>query len=581
MITLGSCPKVWHKDQDKACSPAETVARVRQALAQSSQNILIENRRIDTGRLGIPVFMSICGEDAKRIMPGRKQMGKGASPEQAEASALMELVERYSFFSLWEDNSRFHVMTWKQAEEAFGKACLPLEEMLCSVDDSCSSQKAAEILDLTPWQFSRALNLTTKEEVMVPLDWFRQLNEYNGASAGNTDVESILQAVCELIERHVSALADRNHPELPTITRLEGDPVLEELVDKFYAHGIKVVLKDMTLGMPLPTVAALAYDPETFPRQSEIVFTAGTATSPAKAAIRALTEVAQLAGDFESKTRYEPSGLSKYHRLEDTSWITRGQECALADLPSLSSRPMEEGGDIGRELGQTVRALADLGYSVYSVATTLETLVIPAHYTFIPGFAFRERTSFPSLGMLTGKKIVAACSPKIAEEKLDRLEALCPNAHFVPFFRAQIALNKGSLEQATTLFARSEEMQPDNEHRAMAAFYQGHCLSLQEQWESAIPHLERAISLQGDVKEYHNLHGVCLFKLGRFSLAAECFQHALNLDVGSAVDMANLGLCHEKTGNTEQAVLCLQEAVTLDSSLEFAWEHLVALTSAS
>ena len=34
-----------------------------------------------------------------RTIGTQKQMGKGGSPAQAEASALMELVERFSFFS--------------------------------------------------------------------------------------------------------------------------------------------------------------------------------------------------------------------------------------------------------------------------------------------------------------------------------------------------------------------------------------------------------------------------------------------------------------------------------------------------
>jgi ribosomal protein S12 methylthiotransferase accessory factor len=574
MITLGSCPKAYDKDLDKACSPTETVARVKQALAASGRSILGENRRIDTGRLGIPVFMSICGEDAKAVMPGRKQMGKGASPDQAEASALMELMERYGFFSLWNDDARFTSMTWSQAVATFGSRLIPVQEILRSVNDSCSPEQGAAILDLAPWKFCTALNLKTGREVVVPLDWFRQLNEYNGSSAGNTDSESILQAVCELVERHVCALADRDHPLLPTIAvRQDDDPVLVDLMNKFLAQGIEVTLKDMTCSMPLPTVAALAFDPATFPEHSEIVFTAGTATSPAKAAIRALTEVAQLAGDFESKTTYEPSGLSKYAAIEETAWITRGPRCHLSDLPCLASR------DIGSELTHAVNVLAEQGYTVYTLSTTLKCLGIPTHYTFIPGFSFRERTPHASLGMLTGKRIVETGSPDTAETSLGRLEALCPEAHFLPFFRAQIALNRGNPQMAQTLFALSEEMQPDDENRALSAFYQGHCLTLREQWAEAIGHLTRAISLQPDVKEYHNLHGVSLFKLDDFTAAARCFQTALSLDAGSAMDMANLGLCYEKAGQTDQAIACLQEAVTMDPSIEFAWEHLVNLAS--
>jgi ribosomal protein S12 methylthiotransferase accessory factor len=376
------------------------------------------------------------------------------------------------------------------------------------------------------------------------------------------------------VERHVCALADRNHPILPSIAVHEDDdPVLVELMDKFRVQGIEVTLKDMTGSMPLPTVAALAVDPNTFPEHSEIVFTAGTATSPAKAAIRALTEVAQLAGDFESKTTYEPSGLSKYTTIEETAWITKGPTCRLWDLPSIASN------DIGRELELAVKALAEQGYAVYTLATTLESLGIPTHYTFIPGFSFRERTPHASLGMLTGKRILETTSLDEVEMQLDHLEKLCPGAHFLPFFRAQLALNQGNLQMALTLFARSEDVQPDDENRAMSAFYQGHCLTLQEQWSEAILHLTRAISLQEDVKEYHNLHGVCLFKLGNFAQAARCFSKALALDAGSAMDMANLGLCYQNTGQIDQALACLQEAVTMDPSIEFAWEHLVNLAS--
>ncbi|NCD24968.1 MAG: hypothetical protein EOL86_05190, partial [Deltaproteobacteria bacterium] len=94
MINMHSCPKGYVTDLDKTCSPEETAARAKAAFTASGKRILAQTKRIDTGRLGIPVYMSICGEDARDIMPTRKQMGKGASPAQAEASALMELVER-------------------------------------------------------------------------------------------------------------------------------------------------------------------------------------------------------------------------------------------------------------------------------------------------------------------------------------------------------------------------------------------------------------------------------------------------------------------------------------------------------
>ena len=106
-ITLKSCPKGYTRDLDKTSSPADTVKRVTEKLKSLNLDILRDTRRVDVGRLGIPVYLSICGEDARRLMPTRKQMGKGSSPEQAQASAIMELMERYAFFSFWEQNRDF------------------------------------------------------------------------------------------------------------------------------------------------------------------------------------------------------------------------------------------------------------------------------------------------------------------------------------------------------------------------------------------------------------------------------------------------------------------------------------------
>ncbi|MBO4313384.1 MAG: hypothetical protein J5838_03740, partial [Desulfovibrio sp.] len=101
MVTVDSCPKGYTQDLDKAVTPEETVRRVGERLESSGLDVLAETRRVDVGRLGIPVYLSVCGKDARSIMPTRKQMGKGSSAEQARASAVMELMERFAYFSFW------------------------------------------------------------------------------------------------------------------------------------------------------------------------------------------------------------------------------------------------------------------------------------------------------------------------------------------------------------------------------------------------------------------------------------------------------------------------------------------------
>ena len=73
-------------------------------------------------------------------------------------------------------------------------------------------------------------------------------------------------------------------------------------------------------------VAALAVDPSTFPEISEIVFTAGTTPGPDKAIIRAITEVAQLAGDFNTGANYVASGLPKPLSMDEVDYLTESQQ---------------------------------------------------------------------------------------------------------------------------------------------------------------------------------------------------------------------------------------------------------------
>ncbi len=59
-----------------------------------------------------------------------------------------------------------------------------------------------------------------------------------------------------------------------------------------------------------------------FPEKSEIVYTAGTTPDPEKALIRAVTEVAQLAGDFNTDSNYIASGLPKPLSMEEVDYLT-------------------------------------------------------------------------------------------------------------------------------------------------------------------------------------------------------------------------------------------------------------------
>ena len=574
MIRIKKSPKKYTADADKALTPEETAAKVTRTFQRHGQAILKDLKRIDTGRLGIPVYLSYYGVKARTMgVPKRQQMGKGASPAQARSSALMELAERYSYFSFLNNQENFVRLTWKKARARWDKKLIPTAEIIKSVQENISEEQADEVLDLVSWMFTPATNIYAEQEQYVPLDWFKKLNEFNGSSAGNTFEESILQGACELVERHVCTLVDIKRPVTPTIDpESTADNTLKELLARFARQGIRVWLKDFTCGFPVPTVGALAYDPQTFPALSEIVFSAGTATSPSKAAIRALTEVAQLAGDFHTGSNYEASGLPKFYSLEQIYWLTTGPCSPIDRLPDLSHP------DMGFELTSLGRGLAHMGYYLYSLSTMQPDLEIPCNYNFVPGFLFRERTRQASIGMLVGRILAEEENPFTSRDRLKKLADIYPDASFLPFYQGMNLLRREDPEKAAQLFSRAETVQTEKESRALCAFYAAYALSRQEKWPESIEYLNRAIDLDPLVKEYFNLRGVAYYKQKDYEPAMHDFQKALHLDSGSVMDMVNLGLCYREMGLKQAAAEMLTTALEIEPGLTSARKHLEELT---
>ena len=144
-IIFKKCLKTFTIDQDKAITPEETVKRFYEKIDNLDIKILSEVKRIDNGRLDIPVYFSVCDKDAVKTIGTKKQMGKGASPVQSEASACMELAERFSFFSFTKNPENFIVGDYAEMREA-GHPVLELSYLLKSVHDTTTTEKQLDQL---------------------------------------------------------------------------------------------------------------------------------------------------------------------------------------------------------------------------------------------------------------------------------------------------------------------------------------------------------------------------------------------------------------------------------------------------
>ncbi len=573
-ITFKECFKTYTRDQDKAITPEETIARFYEKIERFDCKILSEVKRIDNGRLDIPVYFSVCTDEAQAMTGTKKQMGKGASPIQSKASACMELAERFSFFSFKSSDSNFVRGDYKTLREQ-NYPVMDIFYLLKSVDDdTMSSEMLEKLLENIPMQWTWATNINKDQQVLIPFSWFYAINEFNGPSAGNTIEEAALQGLSEIVERHVCSKINRFKLETPLIDQKSiTDPVACELLEKFNKHDIELYLNDFSLDTGVCTVGALAIDRSTFPELSEIVFTAGTTPGPDKAIIRAITEVAQLAGDFNSGSNYVASGLPKPLSMEDVSYITQSSHTTTtAQMPELSDN------DIKVEIENCTEALSRIGFEVFMINVTHPELQIPALYTIIPGAHFRERSVRQDAGLFAAKLLNELVDDSfLLEQKLDGMEKLNPNSYYLAFYRGISFFNKGDYDQAIIQFDIALVRDPEKEDLPYILSYKGHSLKDLERFDEAITVLQHGCKEDSERPDLYNLLGFCYFKKQSYQEAISHFERAVQLNPASAMDYANLGVNHNKLGNKEEAIRYFTLALTMDPMLHFAHEQLQEL----
>jgi ribosomal protein S12 methylthiotransferase accessory factor len=570
-VKLNDAYKRFTFDQDKIFTPEETLKRFKEKLKKVNLDILKRAVRIDNGRLDIPIYFSICGTDAVNIIGTKKQMGKGGTPAQSEASACMELAERFSFFSFVKNPDNFFTDTYSNVKDR----AIPFEMIASSVhDDSDDLPVSKKIFESLPLKWTRAYNLTREEEILVPFDWFFAINEFNGPSAGNCVEEALSQGICEIVERHTSSIISHNKMRVPVIRPESAtDALVVEMIQKYKKAGVKLFITDFTLDLGIPTVGALAYDPATFPDLSEIVWTAGTTPNPQKALSRALTEVAQLAGDFDTAANYVASGLPKYTSLEEADYVINpGTETVdITNLPDLSNN------NIKVEVQNLISTLADREMDVIVINTMHPDLETPAFYTIIPGAHFRERALGTSVAMFSAKHIAEHRAPHEAIDELQKIDRTLPGKYYVQFYLGSRHLDINDPQTALKHFKQALKYEPNKQDMPSIYSYMGVALKDLGHYREALKVLKEGLALDDERTDLYNLLGFCYFKLKEHDRAIENFKKVIHLDPTSAIDYANIASNYRDMGKKGKAIRYYEMALTLDSSIDFARKNLEAL----
>jgi ribosomal protein S12 methylthiotransferase accessory factor len=561
---------------DKAKPADETLKWVRNRFNSLGVPILKDTERVDKGRLGIPVYVSRYSPSVSRLTGTPSQMGKGATPAQAEASAVMELVERFSLFNFVKE--REHRTCRRMDLEA---DAVPLEDMLKALHLKYHGEeaisKAGRLIETLTFNWVKAFCPTGGGEFWLPFSWFWPLNEYNGSASGNSFEEAAVQALSEVVERHVCSIITHKKLSTPTIElNTIKDPVARELLTKFQCLNIELVLKDFSLDLGIPTVGAIAWDPSTFPTSSEIVYTAGTAPDPQRAVIRALTEVAQLAGDFDREGEYVESGLPKFSSLDEASYVLdKAVQVSVESMPNCSSE------NFRLEVEWLCKALANIGSKAYLVDITHPELAVPAVYAVIPGNHFRDRTRNLDVAFHCARLVDSTEHPQKALSILTAIDDLYSERYDTAFYTGHAYEQLGDYAEALKWYNMAFMLNPAPEEVASIYCHRGVCYKELEDFTKAIEELERARDSNPELKEIHNLLGYCFYRVGEHVKAIEAFEQAISIDPGSAIDYANIASNLQKLGMKDAAIRWYEMALELDPDLSWAKDKMQELQAVS
>ncbi|ADC46519.1 methanogenesis marker protein 1 [Methanobrevibacter ruminantium M1] len=346
----------FFKGTHRVRDPKETIEINENKLRTAGITRLTEITDLD--RIKIPVFSAIrptAQEGGVSVYAG-----KGATKEQAKASAMMEGFERYSAERQDIDNERTFVDTYNNIKSSQELKALDPRDLLLPKNFTTQNVENSRlewieskdiISEETIYVPSNAVfhpYIPTREVIPSPLAIFK--GNTNGLASGNIIEESVLHGIFEVVERDAWSLFEltkRNKKEINQDT-IEND-IINELLAKFNNEGINIKLMDITADLKITTVAASA-DDTVLKDPALLTLGVGTHLDPNIAVIRALTEVAQsratqihgtredtIRADFMRKSSYEGmKRMNKHYFQKEEDTID------LSDIEDKSSHSIKK-----------------------------------------------------------------------------------------------------------------------------------------------------------------------------------------------------------------------------------------------
>ncbi|MEK6279020.1 MAG: YcaO-like family protein [Acidobacteriota bacterium] len=376
-IEGAKCDAIWRLRRNlkyasfgvtRTIPPSATIERAQPAMWKIGVTRIAEVTQLD--RTGIPNFVSVRPRD---LGPGISYYnGKGVTKDAAKAGAMMEAIERYSGERC---DLPITFCTFDQILK-WGPAIDPVELLVPEV------QKYTPDLKL---EWVQGFDLLTRKATYLPLNAVvcpyepapgRALfyASTNGLASGNTLVEALCHALCEVIERDALAISLASLELAPAVNyvlkAIGIDPFGEMrrpsqfplvglddlprraaiLVRKLRAANLQIFLRDITSTAGIPTLDCTVIEGR------NVHGGCGTHPDARVALTRALTEAAQsrvacIQGGREDlpeiirpQTAFDPNDIYGRGEVRPFSLIRSYQHAGIDDDVSFLLNRLEKAG---------------------------------------------------------------------------------------------------------------------------------------------------------------------------------------------------------------------------------------------
>jgi len=353
--------------------------------------------------------------------------GKGSTAEQAEASALMEAIERYSGIYQGDEiriSRRF-------TDFAPGEAIMPNDVQHFSEeqfrtrldhghDDSHQPVPPpldpSEKIDWTPvW----SLRDQCFRYLPTGLEYFFYHDAHtdsNGCAAGNTLEEAIVQGFLELVERDAYAIWWYNQVQRAELDLDQfDDSYVRDLRTQFTDAGRKVWVLDVTSDLGVPTYVAMMHWMSN--GHENIEFGSGAHFDRRIALLRALTELNQFLaiGMMGGSSGDKPSldGVTPL-KLENYAFLLPAEKPVVPPAPGLKLADNSRG-----QVEACVEVARQAGYDFLVLDQTRPDVGVPVVRVTVPGLRHFYRRFGPGrlydipvrLGLLDRPRLESELTP--------------------------------------------------------------------------------------------------------------------------------------------------------------------------